>query len=144
MQNRENSSQKQEMTQTMVKPFATGRDPSLVKQTSEKLPPLDPPMTLTLTQQMIFCTFRSQSRVKRTLHRNQTTSGEFRQRLAVSFCHFAAPWVSLKLEIFRPVPIRCRCVFTLLPSQVLSVLLMVNYLTMNHTAQQGGGANSVI
>lgn len=27
----------------MVKPFATGREPSLVRQTSEKLPPLDPP-----------------------------------------------------------------------------------------------------
>lgn len=70
--------------------------------------------------------------------------GEFWQWLTLSFCHFAAPWVSLKLEIFRPVPIRCRCVFTLLPRQVLSVLLMVNYLWMNHAAQRGGGAKSVI
>lgn len=29
-------------TTPVVKPFTTGRDPSLVRQTSEKLPPLDP------------------------------------------------------------------------------------------------------
>lgn len=39
----------------------------------------------------------------------------------------------------RPAPVRCRRVFALVPSQVLSALLMVNYLTMNHTAPQGGG-----
>lgn len=134
----------------MVKPFATGREPSLVRQTSEKLPPLDPPPPDSDSANdgffglFFFFTFGPHGRAKRTLHRNQSMFGEFWQWLTLSLCHFVAPWVSLKLEIFRPVPIRCRCVFTLLPSQVLSVLLMVNYLTMNHTAQQGGGANSLI
>lgn len=51
--------------------------------------------------------------------------------------------MSLKLETFHPVPIRCRCVFTLLPSQVLAVLRMVNYLRLYHSTRQGGSERVV-
>lgn len=64
--------------------------------------------------------------------------------MAIANCHFAASRVPLKLEMSHPVPIRCRCAFTLLPSQVLAALPMVNYLTRNHAAQRGGGANSYL
>lgn len=45
-------------------------------------------------------------------------------------------WCHLDSKISYPFYMRCKCVFTLLPGEVLSVMVMVNYLTMNSLSQE--------
>lgn len=44
-------------------------------------------------------------------------------------CHFMATWCHSNSELSCPIYMSCKCVFTLLPGEVFSVMLMVNYLT---------------